>query len=221
MSLDPKSSTLKRTCIVVLFSIAFAYIESAVVVYLRAIFYPDGFVFPIVDFHNITGFGPYLITEIGREAATLVLIFTASWLIANHWRHRLAYFLIIFAIWDIFYYVWLKVLLGWPASIMDWDILFLMPVIWAGPVLAPIITSLTMLCAAGFLLKDPPAKTSKTRILGFIGCAVMIIVCFCVAGLHATGPDYKSYFSWPIFLTLHAAIIVLLFRCARNTQRQA
>ncbi len=68
-----------------------------------------------------------VLTEIGREAATLVLIFTAAWLFGGVPQERIAYFLIIFAVWDIFYYVWLKVLLDWPATLMDWDILFLIP----------------------------------------------------------------------------------------------
>jgi hypothetical protein len=38
--------TFKRFLIAVVFSIAFGYIEAAVVVYLRAIFYPDGLKLP-------------------------------------------------------------------------------------------------------------------------------------------------------------------------------
>ena len=69
MCLETDRNTLKRFVALVFFGIAFAYIESAVVVYLRAIFYPDGFTFPIADFDDIAGFGPYLLTEIGREDA--------------------------------------------------------------------------------------------------------------------------------------------------------
>ncbi|MBK6833902.1 MAG: hypothetical protein IPG89_06345 [Bacteroidetes bacterium] len=50
---------------------------------------------------------------------------------------RFAYFIIAFAIWDIFYYVFLYVLLQWPESLFTWDILFLVPVPWTGPVIAP------------------------------------------------------------------------------------
>jgi len=201
---------VRRFFAVILFGIAFAYIESAVVVYLRAIFYPNGFNFPIVDFRILTGFGRYLVTEIGREAATLVLMFTGSYMLGKNLRRRFAYFLTIFAVWDIFYYVWLKVLIDWPASIMDWDILFLMPVTWAGPVLAPVITSLTMLVIAAVLFTERPLNITKVRWAGFIAAVLMIVVLFCIGGLNITEPDYKSYFSWPGFVALHAGIIALL-----------
>ncbi|MFH1062114.1 MAG: hypothetical protein V1747_04420 [Candidatus Omnitrophota bacterium] len=56
-----------------------------------------------------------------------MILFSSSYLFGKDFRTRLAYFLTIFAVWDIFYYVWLKLLLGWPRSIFDWDILFLIP----------------------------------------------------------------------------------------------
>ncbi|MHC4213225.1 MAG: hypothetical protein ACYSWP_07640 [Planctomycetota bacterium] len=111
-------------------SIAFGYIEASVVVYLRAIFYPDGFVFPLTEFGIETSplWRRLLLTEIGREASTLVLIISGAYLFGRNVRERVAGFMIIFGIWDIFFYVWLKVLVNWPGSIMDWDILFLIPV---------------------------------------------------------------------------------------------
>ncbi|HIJ67517.1 MAG TPA: hypothetical protein HPP87_08250 [Planctomycetes bacterium] len=206
-------NSLRRFIALVFFGIAFAYIESAVVVYLRAIFYPDGFNFPITDFEEIAGFGPYLVTEIGREAATLVLMFTASYMLGRNLRRRFAYFLTIFAVWDIFYYVWLKVLIDWPATIMDWDILFLIPVTWAGPVLAPVITSATMLIIAAVLFTDKTVHLILPRLAGFSGIVLMIVVVFCIAGINCTKPEYKLYFSWPGFIALHIAVILLLFGC--------
>jgi len=155
LSAEPLNKTLTRFVFVVIFSIAFAYIESAVVVYLRAIFHPDGFTFPLSNVDTILQHKALLLTEIGREAATIVLIFTGAWLFGRNHQQRFAYFLTIFAVWDIFYYVWLKVLSAWlkaipnwPESIMDWDILFLIPVAWAGPVLAPVLVSITLLVFA-------------------------------------------------------------------------
>lgn len=201
-----------RVLLVVLFSMAFAYIESAVVVYLRAIFYPAGFIFPIADFSQMAGAMPFLLTEMGREAATLVIILTGALLIGKDVRRRWAWFLVIFAVWDIFYYVWLKVLLNWPASVLDWDILFLMPAVWAGPVLAPVITSCVMLWIAWVLLGGREFRLSRVRIAGLIVILLLIVVCFCVAGMRITEADYAVYFSWPIFLALHAAVIVLIVR---------
>jgi len=211
MCLETDKNTVRRFVALLFFSIAFAYIESAVVVYLRAIFYPDGFTFPLMAFEDIAGFGPYLLTEIGREAATVVLMFTASYMLGKNLRRRFAYFLTIFAVWDIFYYVWLKVLIDWPASIIDWDVLFLIPVVWAGPVLAPVITSLTMLVIAAVLFSERPLNITNPRWAGFIAAVLMIVVLFCIGGLRITELDYRSYFSWPGFVALHAAIIALLF----------
>ncbi|MHC4842386.1 MAG: hypothetical protein ACYTFM_07255 [Planctomycetota bacterium] len=188
---------------VVIFSIALGYFEAAVVVYLRAIFHPEGFIFPLnlLDLH--VSHRHLLLTEIGREAASIVLIATAAWLFGRNKRQRLAYFLIIFAIWDIFYYVWLKLLLNWPASIMDWDILFLIPAAWASPVLAPVLVSILFLIFAGIILyrdhKDMPIKTSIIDWMGFVTGAVIVIISFCIAGLYINDMNYARYFSWFLF----------------------
>ena len=87
------STMLKRFVIVIIFGIAFGYIEAAVVVYLREIFHPNGFNFPLTDFGTILQQKTILLTEIGREAATIVLIITGSWLFGKNIRQRIAYFL--------------------------------------------------------------------------------------------------------------------------------
>jgi hypothetical protein len=208
---------LKRFFIVVIFSIAFAYIEAAVVVYLRTIFHPAGFTFPLTEF----GIGPLwrrlLLTEIGREAATLVLMLTGAWLFGRSRQERFAYFLAIFATWDIFYYIWLKVLLNWPASIMDWDILFLIPTPWGGPVLAPVLISLTLLMLALIILYrhsgGRPIKVSLIHWVGFILAGLIVVASFCIAGLHITKPDFRSHFHWPLFAVGQISAIVLFLRC--------
>jgi len=192
-----------RVCIALIFSISLGYFEAAVVVYLRAIFYPDGFTFPLEVFSIDPLFKRLCITEVGREAASLILIVTAAWLFGSNRRQRVSYFLIIFAVWDIFYYVWLKVLLDWPATIMDWDILFLIPMTWASPVLAPVLCSLLMLLFAIVILyRDFKGKyicVSFLEWLAFISAGVIIIVSFCIPGPHTAQDDYFKYFSWPLF----------------------
>lgn len=210
-------TTIERFCIVVIFSIAFAYIESAVVVYLRAIFHPDGFAFPL----SLFGAGPnwkrYLITEIGREAATIVLIFTAAWLFGQNRRQRFAYFLTIFAIWDIFYYVWLKVLLNWPASIMDWDILFLIPITWASAVLYPVLISILMLISAATILyrdvQDKPIEVKLTDWLAFFIACVIVVVSFCTPGPYITEPGYEAHFYPPLFALGYLTAIAVFLKC--------
>lgn len=126
--------------ILLIFSIAMGFMESAVVVYLRGLYYPDGFIFPLVPLEN-----RILLTELLREAATLIMLLTIALVAGKNFVQRFAFFLFCFAVWDIFYYVFLWALIGWPSSLLDWDILFLLPVPWIGPVLAPCLLSLTMM----------------------------------------------------------------------------
>ncbi len=128
---------------VFLYSLGMAFMESAVVVYLREIYYPFGFNFPLVPVDkNIA------ITEIGRETATLLMLLAVGFIAGRSRLQRFAYFILGFAIWDIFYYVFLRVLMGWPESLMTMDVLFLIPTTWVGPVIAPLIVSFTMIILA-------------------------------------------------------------------------
>ncbi len=207
--------TLNRFCVAVVFGIAFAYIESAVVVYLRTILYGDAsrLPFPLTCFLSPS----LLLTEAGREAATLVLMFTAAWLFGGNRQQRFAFFLTIFAVWDIFYYVWLKILAGWPGSIMDWDILFLIPVVWAGPVLAPVLVSVALLAFAAIILYrrclERPIRPAPVGRVSFILAALAVVVSFCVAGQHAGEPDYRVHFHWPLFAAGYITAVVLFAKC--------
>ena len=209
---------------VVIFGIALAYFEAAVVVYLRAIFYPEGFKFPLSLFDINASHKHLLLTEIGREAASMVLIVTAACLFGKNKRQRLAYFLIIFAIWDIFYYVWLKVLLDWPASIMDWDILFLIPAVWASPVLAPVLVSILFLIFAGIILyrdhKDGLIKTTIIDWIGFLAGAFIVIISFCIAGRYTNEPDYAGNFSWLLFGLGCLVAIAAFIKCIIRPEQQ-
>ena len=218
------NTTITRFVIAVIFSIAFAYIESAVVVYLRVIFHPDGFTFPLSNVDTILQHKALLLTEIGREAATIVLILTGAWLFGRNLRQRFAYFLTIFAVWDIFYYIWLKIFSAcfkaipdWPQSIIDWDILFLIPVTWAGPVVAPVLVSIILLAFAVILLyrdcRGRPIRAGSIEWLGFIAAGVVIVVSFCIPGPHIADPDYQSYFYWPLFAAGLLAPIALFVKC--------
>lgn len=133
-------SIIKTLIWLTLFSIAMGFLETAVVVYLRELYYPDGFTFPVKPTSETV-----LITELWRELATIVMLAGIGILSGRNFAERFVYFLYSFAIWDLFYYVFLKLLLNWPATLLDWDILFLLPVPWIGPVLAPCILSLSMI----------------------------------------------------------------------------
>jgi hypothetical protein len=214
---EPLKITLKNFCVAIAFGIAFGYIEAAVVVYLREIFHPDGFTFPM----KVFGAGPLaerlVFTEISREAATLVLILTAAWLFGRNRRQQVAYFMTIFAVWDIFYYVWLKVLLGWPASLMDWDILFLIPVTWASPVLYPVLISITLLAFAMVLLFRPlnagAIKVTWLDWLAFCVSGIIVVTSFCIAGLHSTEPDFASHFYRSLFASGYVLAFAAFVKC--------
>lgn len=133
---------------VTIFSIAMGFLESAVVVYLRALYYPEGFVFPLKAMPNII-----MLTELLREAATLIMLVYIGILSGQTFVQRFSYFLISFAVWDLTYYLFLKLLLNWPDSLFTWDILFLIPAPWVGPVLAPCIIFFCMILLGIYLLK--------------------------------------------------------------------
>jgi hypothetical protein len=209
------------------FCIAMGFLETAVVVYLRKLYYPGGFHFPLAaippDVARI---------EILREAATLVMLAGVSILSARERAQRFAFFVYAFAIWDLFYYVFLKVLLDWPDSFQTWDILFLLPVPWVGPVLAPCIVSGSMILIT-LLVLSYAAKGYDTRfrfiewMLMGIGSFIMIWS-FCEDYLHlvvfgnkpfwALSGDRKLFsdlehyvplhFNWSLFFT--GEVILLL-----------
>lgn len=127
------------------FGVAFGYLESAVVVYLRTIAYAGGFSFPLEPIPPLI-----LGTEMGREAATLAMLAAAALAPGGRALLKLARFLFCFGLWDIFYYVGLKTLLGWPPSLFTWDVLFLIPVPWSAPVLAPALVAVYFVAVGAY-----------------------------------------------------------------------
>jgi hypothetical protein len=134
-----------------LWSVAFGLCEGAVVVYLRRLCYPghpdDGPLFPLRVVEPLI-----LSIEKWREAGTLAMLLGVAMLAERRPLRRFAVFAFCFGVWDLVYYATLHVALGWPASLMDWDVLFLIPAPWASPVLAPALVSLTLVAASAFVL---------------------------------------------------------------------
>ncbi|MBS1637628.1 MAG: hypothetical protein JST26_17065 [Bacteroidetes bacterium] len=131
-----KTSTKKTLLWLSLFAIAMGFLETSVVVYLRELYYPQGFNFPLVIIPN-----KIAVVEFWREFATIIMLIGAGYMCGHNRLTRFAYFLIAFAIWDIFYYIFLYILIQWPQSLFTWDILFLIPVPWTGPVIAPCLVA--------------------------------------------------------------------------------
>jgi hypothetical protein len=172
--IDRDTGTATTLMVVVIFSLAMAALESAVVVYLRALYYPDGFTvaFRLIDRKIVT-------VELLRELATLIMLWSVSFLTGKNRRQRFAYFLIAFAVWDLAYYGWLKVFLDWPSTLFEWDILFLIPFTWLGPVLAPVICSLTMIGLAAALLLGPvDSRTTPPSVLLIAAGSLVILYTF-------------------------------------------
>jgi hypothetical protein len=114
--------------------------------------------------------------EVAREAATLVMLITVAAIAAGTAWEGLLYFALMFGVWDIFYYVWLFVFIGWPPSLFTWDILFLIPVPWLGPVIAPVIVSLCLIGGALWLLSRPDVRLSRRAwVLASLGCALVLL----------------------------------------------
>ena len=161
----------------VVFAVAMGYLEAAVVVYLRQIFYPEGFAFPIKRIALDLG-----LIELGREAATILMLLGVAFVLEETRRGRLACFMLLFGIWDITYYVWLWVTVAWPASLLTWDLLFLLPVIWTGPVIAPVLVAL-LLTFTGLVYYLRRSQTEAIAISGIewavaIAGAVVIFIAF-------------------------------------------
>jgi len=159
-------SKLRGTIVrVVVFGLAMGYLEAVVVVYLREIYYPGGFSFPLVPISARD-----LWVEIGREAATLVMLLMTGMLSGKSARSRFAFFLLVFAVWDIAYYLFLKLILVWPAGPGVEDILFLIPVPWVGPVWAPVVLSASMIVLSIVILRgeDCHAVPRLARALYFL-----------------------------------------------------
>lgn len=167
-----------------IFSIAMAFLESAVVIYLRELLYPGGFSFPLKELNNTLA-----LTELLRELATLIMLVAVGFLAGRKFSMRFAWFIYSFAVWDIFYYVFLILMIGWPGSIMEWDVLFLIPLTWTGPVLTPLLVCLLMI-SFSLIITGASARGKTTGIKAgewvlLVGGSVILILAFTW--------DYGSY----------------------------
>jgi hypothetical protein len=147
------------------FGVGFGYVEASVVHYLRRIL-SDQMTTEVHAAHTYLdlGFIAFVRTdraalidpgltrvETAREAATILMLGAIGWVAAETWRRRVAAFFIAFTVWDLTYYLFLRVLDGWPASVMDRDVFFLIPVAWVGPVLTALVASTLVLGVASWV----------------------------------------------------------------------
>lgn len=218
---------LRNTIIwVIIFSTAMGYLESAVVVYLREIYYPEGFVFPLKPIHSRD-----IMVELFRELATLIMLAGIGILSGRTRMQRFAFFLMAFGVWDIFYYIFLKIILGWPAGFMTWDILFLLPVLWVGPVLAPCLLSLSMIIFAGIILKMEKEygsiKLPAQSLICLIAGSLIVIASFCedplrhLSAFNGDNPTYvPSHYLWWLFILGEIVIFFGIYRLYISQRNQ-
>jgi hypothetical protein len=226
-----------------MFGISLGLLEAIVVVYLRELYFPHGFGFPlrIIPEHILR-------IEMLRELSTLAILIAIAATATIKFIPRLAVFLFTFGVWDIFYYVFLKALLDWPQSFLTWDVLFLIPVTWVGPVLAPLICALTMI-GLGLLFimldrKYENVRLGKSAWLLMAAGAALIFFSFIrdYAGIIITGGYLQdltglasntsfqavvasyvpSQFHWGLFAAGETLILLsALASCQNNAQTEA
>ena len=216
---------MRRLAPVALFAAAFACAEAAVVVYLRRV---TGVVEPWLD----PGIFDATIAaiEVGREAATLVMLAALGWASGRNAQTRIGYALFAFGLWDILYYVWLKVMLGWPASILTPDILFLIPLPWWGPVLTPVLIAMLLVTAgAGAVALDDRGRAIRVGALdGLLAAAGVGLVLYAfmadaIAVLPATAETLAGVrprgFRWGLYaaglMLMAIGVLRPLFAAAR------
>lgn len=232
-----KAGWWKMVAALVLFGVSFGYVEAAVVAYLRSIytplrihFYPSlpaGELFPLLSLEQLRSLGPEhlarLKIELARELATLLMLGGVALAVARNLREWTATFVTCFGIWDLAFYLWLKLLLAWPASLLTWDILFLLPVPWVGPVLAPMIVSASMISAGLLVLwREYHGQSVRLTALAWSGImlgAVLIFVAFIADFRNTANGGYPYAFHWALFLTGEATGLFAFLR-ALNRSRQ-
>jgi hypothetical protein len=215
----------KRWLTVVVFAIAMAWVESAVVFYLRTLSnridpYQTEPLPPVAGLASV---------ELVREAATLLMLFTVGMLAGKNWRSRWGYAAIAFGVWDIFYYVFLKVITGWPNSLTDWDVLFLLPLPWWGPVIAPVLIATLMILwgtlASQWEHQRPFRSEWRAWGLNFAGCALALYVFMEDAiRIASRGEDalrmlLPARFDWPLFLVALMLMTAPVYGNGRHIRR--
>ena len=217
-----------RWLVVVAFAVAMAWLESATVYYLRTLvdrlepYQPNP-----LPIQGVLGQ-----VELVREVATLLMLLAVGMLAGRNWRARWGYSAVAFGMWDIFYYAFLRVMCGWPRSLFDWDVLFLLPLPWWGPVLAPVSIAILMIVWGTAITEsqpagEPPRVTRKVWVLNATGIALALYI-FMADSLQQlprlrVGMTYTlpTSFNWPLFVAALALMSapLLVIGAARGQTR--
>jgi len=208
------------------FALAMAFVEAAVVVYLRR-------VLGVVDLmRDVAAYDPSIaLIESGREAATLLMLLAVGFAAGRLLQARIGFALFAFGLWDVFYYAWLRVLLGWPGSLLDEDVLFIIPLPWWGPVLAPVLVALVAAAFGAVLVlreeEGRPVRPGWFEWAALVAGITLVLWTFmadALGALPASAEDLSrlkpTAFLWPPYLAGLAAMIFALWRAARSSARR-
>ena len=218
---------------IVVFGAAFGYVEASVVAYLRTIYspyhahyYPTApadDLFPLLTLDQLHEMGPAhetrLKIELGREFATLLMLAGAALIGGRNLREWVAICVACFGVWDITVYLGLKVLIHWPASLMTWDLLFLLPVPWVSPVIAPVVVASSMIAVGLAILwreyQGDPVQIGRRRWVFILLGWALIFVAFTADVVNTTSGGYPKTFHWLLFsageLTWFSVFLMALF----------
>jgi hypothetical protein len=212
-----------RWFVVVGFAMSMAWVEAAVVTYLRI----------LIDRINPYQATPLPIVgslgtiELIREAATLLMLLAVGLLAGKNGRTRFGFAAAAFGAWDLLYYVFLRIMTGWPGSLFDWDILFLLPLPWWGPVVAPAAIAALMVAGGTLLALGPPGAISPggTRLHWGMaaGGAALALYCFmsnalatAAQGTQAVRQSLPVEFPWQPFLVALALLCAPVAQMVRD-----
>jgi hypothetical protein len=199
---SPRLQFVRLSTLLATFAVGMAYFEAAVVVYLRELYYPEGFAFPLKLIPKTI-----LFIEVGRELAALVMLASIAIIVVRRRWERFGWFLFMFGIWDVWYYIWLKVTLDWPSSLFDWDVLFLIPLPWSSPVIAPLLIAATMIVIGPWIVLKSDSRDSyrpgmRAWVLGLLGSASILYSFMSDTGAILNQELPQSYSYWLLVLGL-------------------
>jgi len=204
-----------------LFALAMAQVEASVVIHLRTIYYPAR---PLQIFPLSLLSHRDLLIELLRELATLVMILAVARLSAQGPVRVFAAFVYVFGLWDLFYYLWLKLQLGWPASWTEWDVLYLIPWPWFGPWLTPALIAVLFVAWGGWALSaDRAFRFTRTALVLFLIGVGLALAAFLLPGarlLKGGETAFRNYqpgqFCWLLYLPGLLLMAIGLWRAGKS-----
>jgi len=210
---------------VTVYAVAMAYVEAAAVVYLRRIYGISDLLRDVAPYD-----ARFAAIELGREAATLVMILAVGLAAGRSVQAGLGFAGVAFGTWDIVYYVWLRAMLGWPDSLLAPDLLFLIPLPWWGPVLSPVLVALLSIVGGALAVlhddsgrsmrPDPAARAALLAgVLAILYAFMADALRLLPASAEALGRLRPTSFNWPVFLAGYLSMIWGVRRAARSATR--